>query len=153
MDAEFLRLLQYLKGITAHIKGPVKGDGHTVRSIDQPFHCFQVQRSIRRQTADDHALGSGASKSADISFHHGNFFPAVQKISETGADEDVNGNPGMAADLFIKGGCGRDSADDESGAKLQPVGSALCGVDCGLYGVHAAFQKIGRHTFFLHLRV
>ena len=116
VDAKFLCLIQRFERISAHIKGAVEGDGHAVCRIQKAFHRFQIKRAVRRQAADHHALCSGAAEGTDLSFHHGQFFRAVEEIAEARPDERVNGKIGMQADLFIEGKGRRNSADDKAGA-------------------------------------
>ena len=147
IDAERFCLRKRPEGIAAHVKGAVKGNGHAAGSCHKPFHGFRIQIPLRGKAADHDALRAGLAEGADIGLHYGQLLLAVEKITEAGTDENVDGKAGMTADLFIKGERRRDSADDKSGAQFQPVCAALRGIQRGFCGIHAAFQKIRRHSF------
>ena len=139
---QFQGRLQRLKGVPAHIEGPVEGDVNAAGSGDHLPHGRPVQGPVGPQGADDHGVGPLGGKGLDLPAHDRPLRRSVEKVAEPGADQHIDGEAAGLSDGVEQGQRGGGAPDDQVGAELQPVRTAPGRRLGGLHRVHAGLQYV-----------
>jgi len=66
IDVKFFCLFEGEEGVVAHVKSPVKGNGHVFGALQKAFHLLKIEGAVRLEAADDNAVCTGLLKGCNL---------------------------------------------------------------------------------------
>jgi len=142
VDAECRRSAVGGAQIAGNVDAAMQRDGRTAAGVQQRAHGGQIERTLRRQCADDEAIRPGTAQRLDLAAEQLELVAGVQEIPRPRAHQAAHGQVQLGLDLPQQVGVGRQAAHGQCAAKLQPVRSPLlCGAGGG-EAVNADFQQL-----------
>ena len=138
------RRFQRGKRIGAHVKRAVQRQRKPLRRLPARAKKRLVKPSVRIERADDGARSAEAFELRDLLKLLRLFFLRKQKVAEPGPDEHIDRHARLCR-LTDQVRRGRRAADDQIGAKFQPVRAAAHSGADGFHRIHADLNQGSCH--------
>ena len=102
IDVKFFCLFEGEEGVAAHVKSPVKGNGHVFGALQKAFHLLKIEGAVRLEAADDNAVCTGLLKGCNLAADDLGFIVRIEKIAEARAYQCMDTDISLLADELVK---------------------------------------------------